>query len=436
MITRLAAWMHGDETDVRLPWRIFWTAFVVRVLYLTLAHTYHFRSYDEHFQFGWEAGRIARALATGHGYADPFGNSFLGHTGATAWLPPLYPLLMAGVFKLFGVYTAASAWVLLVINSAFSAATVLAIWEIAVRCYSRRNAVWSAWLWALYPAAMQYAVRWIWEMTLTTAVFTWAIVLALRLRDVDVHASYRAETDSRRTVLWAVFGLMWGAIALLNSTLLLFLPVCGLWILMGTWGRPHALRTAVLGGLVFLASITPWEVRNYNVFHKFIPLRGNLGVEAYLGNGPGSNGFLMAYDHPNQSSIQFRLYAKLGEVRYATMRGKLAQAYIHAHPAHFLANCVKRIYFFWAGVPSVSGWAVELPRLLSFGFISLVGLMGLALALRRRVPAAGLFAWAFLLLPVSYYLVTAGARFRHPLEPLITVLGVYLFQSASPRRAG
>ena len=56
--------------------------------------------------------------------------------------------------------------------------------------------------------------------------------------------------------------------------------------------------------------------------------------------------------------------------------------------------------------------------------------MGLALALWRRVPAAGLFAWAFLLLPLVYYPVAAHARFRHPLEPLMVVLGVYLFQSA------
>jgi hypothetical protein len=58
------------------------------------------------------------------------------------------------------------------------------------------------------------------------------------------------------------------------------------------------------------------------------------------------------------------------------------------------------------------------------------GLMGLGLALYRRVPAAGLFAWAFALLPLTYYLVTVHARFRHPLEPLLCVLGVYLFQSA------
>jgi hypothetical protein len=54
----------------------------------------------------------------------------------------------------------------------------------------------------------------------------------------------------------------------------------------------------------------------------------------------------------------------------------------------------------------------------------------LALALKHHVPGAVLFAWAFFLLPLVYYFVTVHARFRHPLEPLIAILGVYLFQSA------
>ena len=70
-----------------------------RVLYITLAHTYRIRPSEDHLQFGWEMGRIARALSTGFGYADPF----TGHSGPTAWVPPLYPLLLAGVFKLFAV---------------------------------------------------------------------------------------------------------------------------------------------------------------------------------------------------------------------------------------------------------------------------------------------------------------------------------------------
>ena len=148
------------EGDPRAPWRLFWVAFLIRILYMTLAHTYRVRPLVDHFQFGWEAGRIARSLATGHGYANPFESSYLGPTGPTAWIPPAYPSLMAAVFRLFGVYSAVSAWVLLAINCVLSGFTAMAVWEIGFRCFSRANARWSGWLWALYPAAMQYAVRW------------------------------------------------------------------------------------------------------------------------------------------------------------------------------------------------------------------------------------------------------------------------------------
>lgn len=421
------------EGDPRAPWRIFWVSFLLRVLYMTLAHTYRLRPFADHFQFGWEAGRIARSLVTGHGYGNPFTASWLPYTGPTAWLPPAYPLLIAGVFKLFGVYTNASAWVLLFINCLLSAFTVMAVWEIAFHCISRTNAVWSGWIWALAPQAMQYAVRWIWEMTLTTFLFTWVVVLALRLRSLNASACTPQSPPKNPTALWLLFGLLWALIALSNSTLLLFLPICGLWILIGTWTQPNSLRNAILATIVFLACLTPWEVRNVQVFHRFIPLRGNLGAEAYLGNGPGSNGFLMTYDHPNMTIDQFHLYAAMGEVRYVAMRGALANAYIHAYPAHFVADVLKRVYFFWVSVPSDVPWSIEFPRVLSYSFISLAGLLGLALAVYRRVPAAGLIAWAFLLLPISYYLVTAHARFRHPLEPFIAIFSVYLFQSTTPR---
>ncbi len=424
------------EGDPRAPWRLFWVAFAIRVLYMTLAHTYRIRPFADHFQFGWEAGRIARSLVFGHGYANPFQITFMGPTGPTAWVPPAYPLLIAGVFKLFGVYTSLSAWVLLFINCILSAFTAMFVWEIAYRCYSRANAVWSGWLWALYPAAMQYAVRWIWEMTLTTFLFTFVLVLALRMRNVNANAADSTlSLNSNQTRQWLLFGLMWGVIALSTSTLLLFLPVCGVWILIGTWNRPHSLRNAILAGVVFLACLTPWEIRNYRVFHAFIPIRGNLGVETYLGNGPGSNGWVMVYDHPNMATNQFELYRQMGEVRYAKMRGDLAKAYMRAHPGHFLANTIKRIYFFWVSVPSDAPWALELPRVISYSFISLAGLLGLGLALYRRVPASGLFAWIFVLLPLPYYTVFVQARFRHPLEPILTILAVYLFQSATLSRS-
>src|SRR5580765_6313481 len=124
--------MKGDTPGMRLPWRMFWVGLLIRVLYMTLAHTYRFRVSEDHFQFGWEMGRIGRALATGRGFSDPFD----GQTGPTAWNPPLYPLLIGGVFRVFGSYTKLSAWVLLALNSVLSAATAPAIVEIAKRCFS------------------------------------------------------------------------------------------------------------------------------------------------------------------------------------------------------------------------------------------------------------------------------------------------------------
>jgi hypothetical protein len=438
MLARLKSFFNPPTQDpFRAPMRIFWVGLLVRVLYLTLAHTFRIRPAEDHFQFGWEAGRIARALVTGYGYSDPFANAFLAHTGPTAWLPPLYPLLLAGIFRVFGVFTLKSAWVLFAVQSAFSAATALATYEIAARCLNRRVARWSAWIWALYPAAMQYAVRWPWEMTITTALFSFVLVLALRMRGVgrSSESSVIGYQDGRAGQ-WVLFGVLWALIALSNSTLLIFLPVCGVWILMGTWRGMRSLLGPVLAAVVFLACIAPWTIRNQQVFHSFIPLRGNFGAELYMGNGPGANGLLMEYYHPFQDPRQLQLYAQMGEVRYVAMRGDAAKAIIAAHPAHFAADVGRRIYFFWAGVPHPSdeAWYNELGRTLNFAFLSLAGLLGLALALRKHVPAAGLFAWAFVLLPIPYYIVTVHARFRHPLEPLITVLGVYLFQSATRGR--
>jgi 4-amino-4-deoxy-L-arabinose transferase-like glycosyltransferase len=416
----------NNSKHLRAPWIIFWAGFLVRVLYITLAHTYRIRLAQDHFQFGWEMGRIARALVTGYGYADPF----IGHTGPTAWVPPLYPLLIAAVFKLFGVYSAFSAWVILVINSAFSALTALFVYEIAARCYNRHVAIWSAWLWALYPAALQYAVHWVWEMSLTTMLLTWILALALRMRSIGEDPKNGAAQTTGR---WLLFGALWGLIALSNATLLLFLPVCGIWILLGARPLVPSLMRATMAAVIFLALLMPWVWRNWTAFHIFIPIRGNLGAEMYAGSGPGSNGFAFMATLPLvERDPETMRYKALGEVRYVKEQGRKADAYLATHHEHYLAISLKRFYFFWVSVPHPVEHSalLEFGRELSYCFLSVTGILGLLLSLKNRVPASGLFAWVFLLAPATYYLVTVAARFRHPLEPLIAIFSVYLFQSA------
>jgi hypothetical protein len=444
MLSRLKTFLNHPGVRFRAPRRIFWTAFLIRVLYMTLAHTWRIRTFQDHFQFGWETGRIARAVATGYGYADPF----MGHSGPTTWISPLFTLLLAGVFKLFGVYSTPSAWIILTLNCFFSALTAVAIYEIAARCIdansplglrTARAALGSAWLWALYPAAMQYAVRWIWDTSLSALLLAWAVVFALRIRGIGEAESRSEKTDS--TARWTAFGIIWGLIGLCNPSLLLCLPAAVVWILWGKRSSPRLLAVqtarAILAALIFTACLAPWTYRNWKVFHAFIPARGNLGAELYQSTLEVNRGFPWGATLPLvPADPEFRRYQQLGEAKYVKEKGDAAKANIRRHPDWIAKWTVERIFFYWAGVPHgfEDSFFIEFFRDINFGLLSVGGLLGLLLALKRRIPGAWLLASIFLFQPVIYYLVTVQARFRHPIEPFIAVLTVFLFQSAERSR--
>ena len=428
---------------------------------ILVGHTYRIRTSQGNFDFGFEAGRIARSLVTGHGYANPFN----GMSGPTAWLPPLYPLLMAGAFKVFGVYTRGAALALMVVDSALSAAIVPAVYEIGARCFDARGmarrgakcaapvAVWSAWMWAVYPAALQYAVHWIWEMSVTACLFSWAIVVALRIRGVGEGGIVGGPTRADEAVMngaagsvgklgrWFVLGVLWGLIALTNASLMLCLPAMMVWI---AWPELRRWRLggktvvgAVLTCVAFAAVLAPWVVRNERVMGAPVLTRDNFGVEFYESTLERNDGFPWGTTVPLWTGDpEYKQYVSMGEIAFARMRGEQAKARIRARPWRTARWTLDRFLFFWDGTPhAVNGHLVnEFLRQLSYCFLSVCGLLGLALMLQRKVEGAGLFALIFLLLPLPYYLVTVQPRFRHPMEPLIAVLAVYLFRSTERKR--
>ena len=186
-------------------------AFFLRFAWIIVAHTYRIENIENSFGFGWEMGRIGAALASGRGFSDPF----VTPSGPTAWEPPLYPFLTGGVFKLFGVYSPASAFVLLSINSLFSALTCAPIFRIARRIFSEKVAVGSAWTWALLPYVMYWCTRWVWETSLSALLVAVIFWLALTMEERDGIAS------------WLWFGVLWGIAALNSPVLLSFLSVTG-----------------------------------------------------------------------------------------------------------------------------------------------------------------------------------------------------------------
>jgi 4-amino-4-deoxy-L-arabinose transferase-like glycosyltransferase len=394
-------------------------ALFLRVGWIIVGHTYKFKATDNNFGFGWEMGRIAAAIASGHGFSNAFG----APTGPTAWEPPLYPYLTAGVFHIFGIYSRTSALVLLSINSFFSALTCIPIFLIARRIFSEKVAVGSAWTWALLPYAMSWCTRWVWETSLSALLVAVIFWLALSME------------DRGGLMPWLEFGLLWGIAALNSPVLLAFLPASGLWAWYQRANRRKASFAGVaLASVVFVACITPWLVRNYQTFGKFIFIRDNFGAELRLGNGNGADGTWMQYLHPTQDLYAMRQYTSMGELAYIAMCKRQATDYINADYSRFAVLCVKRFVYFWAGPPRLAQiWWLAQTKNSLFLASSVLAFWGLGRALRRRKPGAWLLFWLILLYPAIYYVVYPGQRYRHPIEPEMTILEVYLLTEARPK---
>jgi len=394
-------------------------ALFLRVSWILIGHTYKFKNIDNNFSFGWEMGRIGAAIASGRGFSDAFGPP----TGPTAWEPPLYPYLVAGVFHLLGIYSRGSALALLIFNSVFSALTGIPIFLIAKRIFSEKVAVGAAWTWALLPYVMYWCTRWVWETSFSAFLMAVIFWLTLTLE----------ERDGLKPWMW--FGALWGLAALSSTVLLSFLPASGLW----AWyhrarrGKPSVAGVA-LASLVFIACVAPWIARNYQTFDKFIFIRDNFGAELRLGNGNGADGTWMQHLHPTQDVYAMRQYVAMGELPYIAMRKQQAVDYIKADYGRFAVLCLKRFIYFWAGPPRLAKiwWLAEVKNSL-FLASSVLMFWGLGRALRRRKKDAWLLFWLILLYPAIYYVVFPGQRYRHPIEPEMAILGVYILSEAGEK---
>ena len=387
-------------------------AFLVRVLWILLAHTYRIRTSEDNWGFGWEIGRLGYSLANGHGFSSPFG----GDTGPSAWTAPVYPWFVSVAFRIFGNYSRAAAFSLLVFNSLFAALTSWTVYRTARRVFDEKVAIWSGWIWALLPYTIFWSVREIWETSVSAFLLSLLFMLTVEM-----------EGDERLSS-WIGYGLLWGIAALTNPSALSFLPFAGCWLAYQLHRRRRGwLIPALLSAGMFWMAIMPWLVRNYEVFGRPVFVRDDFGVELRVGNNPLAEGVYVIAYHPGSSVTQFAKYKQMGEPAFTAEQGRLAREWIEQHPGRFLLLSFRRFIFFWDGMPRVSDVVgLIAAKNLLFLATSVLAIWGLLLAWKRRVHGVFLFAALLIFYPLVYYVCFPELRYRHPIDPELLILGVYL----------
>jgi hypothetical protein len=364
--------------------------------------------------FEQETGSIAYSLATGKGFSSPFRRE----TGPTAWLTPVYPLLVAGVFRIFGILSAKSFFVVVFLNALFSSLVCIPIFSVGKRMGGLGVRSGAAWLWALYPNAVMMPFEWVWDTSLAAllgAVLLWA---TLELAD-----------SPQRARDWCAYGLLWGFTLMTNPSLGLMLPFLLGWaafsgrraVKLSLW------KPALAAGLAILCCV-PWTVRNYVVFHKFVPLRSNFPLELYIGNN--NNYATRQFVWPPKITKERELlrYFRLGETAFMEEERRKAMEFIRAHPGIAMELIGEKFVSFWAGVAEPVQVFKTTDSLLIRSLIvcntlaALGGLLGIVVLFVKRNPYAIPAAIYPLVFPWLYYVTHPNLRYRHPIDPVILLL--------------
>ncbi len=360
--------------------------------------------------FGAEMGWVARSIVTGHGFTSPFWPV----TGATALVPPLYPYLLAGVFRLFGLYTVQSR-LHRCSSRASSPLTCIPIYFRTVKqSVGERTAQLAAWLWVVYPFSIFYGATQVWDYAQTSFLFALCFYFALRL-------------PSQKPVGWFGFGILYG-ITVLSRTPPSFscFPAFS-----SSRSGTHVIKEnsslrGALATIAFFLVITPW-MRDQRALYTTIPSRDGVWLEFWAGNHGDTTSSNPPAAHPATNDAEMQLYQSQGEIAYLAGKHTLAVEFVHQHPGYFAAVSLRRAFRFWTGVWSFSpsylrDQILDVPNFFFCTCITLFMLRGLRrwwqLTPRDALP----YLIVLLVFPVTYYLSHASMDYRQPIEPQIVIL--------------
>jgi hypothetical protein len=373
---------------------------------------------DAEHVHAWEQGNVARALVAGHGFGSPFVSE-----QSSAIMPPVYPLIVAGIFEVFGVHTAASIFAVHAFDCLTNALACIPVFLVARRSFGPRVGLWAGWVWAFFPYGIYFAAAWAWSTHLLLLSLVWMLWVAQRME------------MSPQLRVWAGFGLLAGFAGLCEPSVLVVAPF--LMILAAARLARAGLRwlaPGLVASLVLAATIAPWLIREAVDFHRFIPMRDSMGLELWMGNNGYDTRFTSDQIHPLHDKAELAAYNRMGELAYMDWKVAQAHAYIAAHRGWYAWMCLRRAVYLWTGYWSFSPAYLAMEPMDPFNVpfqtcLTLLALAGLVLAWRHAPWEVARYAGVLFLFPMVYYFSHPEPYHMRTLDPLVVILGCNLVMS-------
>jgi tetratricopeptide (TPR) repeat protein len=336
------------------------------------------------------------------------------------FLRPIYPYLLALVYRLFGVRVIAVQLLQLVMAGVSCAL----LFNTTRRLFDRRAAAWAGFGFALcgvlaaYTPALLYV-----ELTiLLTLVVIWLV-----------------EVDSARPWVRALTGLAYGLLVLCRPEFLLLLPVLTIWLL-----RRHERPAAVvLFATISIATVAVVPTRNWLVARDAVLFTAHSGVNFYYGNNPNADGTWqpvpeldqgLGFSHERLKQASRTVDGK--QLGWSTASSHWLQRglqFVTRSPLAWLRLLGRKLLLLLADYEVPNDYYPELARAWSpvirlmpvgFGLALALGSLGLVWSWpqrRRLVPVTGAIA-VHLASALAFYVLS---RLRAPLIPVLLIPAGY-----------
>lgn len=254
-----------------------------------------------------------------------------------AYMPPVYPIFIAGVYKIFGV----NPEIVKHMQAALSVLSCVWIYLLARLLISPGAGLWAAGFFATYPQFIRYSGE-LWSETLFFFLFIPALIFLYKgLEKWPYHI---------------LAGVLLGLCGLIREIGFLFIVPVVIWlyfVLIKTKGLKYFLLSFTMIFLFMSAVIYPWAKRNYEIFNKFIPISTNGGINFYMGNNPDATGEFKWKlvpgtqwpDHVEGISEEEIKALELSTYEHGYKEGL---KFIIDHPGQFLGLAFKKLYLYWA----------------------------------------------------------------------------------------
>jgi len=356
------------------------------------------------------------------------------------FINPFYPLLLAVNFTIFGV----SFLPVVTIQAVLDALSCLLVAHIGAGLFNNKAGL---------TAGLIYACC-------GTAVFYTGVLLAPTALAFTVLCFLAALLHAGRHPKWRNFagaGVLFGIIVLAAPNLMIFMLVLPVWFWFRFKDRPGA-RSALSGFSVLViaacALLSLMALRNHRIMGGWLPVPVHGGINFYMGNHPGAEGFFMRLPNVSDQPIeQVKTSIRAAEEASGRMLTPSEASWYwltrgltfwRDRPGDAAVLYLKKTAMFWRKeeLPlnvSFTFTRQHLPILhlpfLSFGIIAPFGLMGIGLTIRNRealLPA--LFVAVHTIAVVLFFV---SARYRFPIVPVLAVFaGICVTKLLEPAGTG